>query len=180
MSLKPPAVLLCSGPAPGKRGLPEPRLEEAPACRAPPRTECPPDRLHDGGNLDLMRQVSFSPTEAGAASSSSASSSSPRQCGVRFGNVDVLYHDVRLDDSKLPSDGLAPIGLGQLQVCQRMAPAGVRASLECERRCRLRCCVARLAPESGRTERGQLALALRQAGAQIIARAHLSNLSRLD
>jgi len=47
--------------------------------------------------------------------SCSASSSSPRLCAVRFGDVDVLYHDVRLDDSKLPSDGLAPIGLGKLQ-----------------------------------------------------------------
>jgi len=46
--------------------------------------------------------------------SSSGSFSSPRQCGVRFGNVDVLRFETQIDDSKLPSDGLAPLGLGEL------------------------------------------------------------------
>ena len=38
-----------------------------------------------------------------------------RRWGVRFTNVTVLHHDLELDDSKLPSDGLAPIGLGALR-----------------------------------------------------------------
>ena len=35
--------------------------------------------------------------------------------GVRFSDVTLLHHEVELDGSKLPSDGLAPIGLGELQ-----------------------------------------------------------------
>ena len=38
-----------------------------------------------------------------------------RRRGVSFSNVTVLHHDISLDDSKLPSDGLAPIGLGALR-----------------------------------------------------------------
>ncbi|EOD31290.1 hypothetical protein EMIHUDRAFT_112905 [Emiliania huxleyi CCMP1516] len=56
--------------------------------------------------------------EAGSSSGTGAAggcSPMPRVCGVRFGSVDVLYHSVHLDDSKLPSDGLAPLGLGELQ-----------------------------------------------------------------
>ena len=56
--------------------------------------------------------------EAGSSSGTGANggcSPMPRVCGVRFGSVDVLYHSVHLDDSKLPSDGLAPLGLGELQ-----------------------------------------------------------------
>jgi len=34
---------------------------------------------------------------------------------VRFAGVTLLHHDMELDGSKLPSDGLAPIGLGALQ-----------------------------------------------------------------
>jgi hypothetical protein len=54
----------------------------------------------------------------------SASASSPqyavpepaqRRRGVSFSNVTVLHHEISLDDSKLPSDGLAPIGLGALK-----------------------------------------------------------------
>lgn len=47
--------------------------------------------------------------------STDCASVAPRQCCVRFGEVQVLHHQVLLDDSKLPSDGLAPLGLGQLQ-----------------------------------------------------------------
>ncbi|EOD40998.1 hypothetical protein EMIHUDRAFT_108187 [Emiliania huxleyi CCMP1516] len=56
--------------------------------------------------------------EVGSSSGTGAAggcSPMPRVCGVRFGSVDVLYHSVHLDDSKLPSDGLAPLGLGELQ-----------------------------------------------------------------
>ena len=35
--------------------------------------------------------------------------------GVRFSDVTLLHYEVELDGSKLPSDGLAPIGLGELQ-----------------------------------------------------------------
>ena len=38
-----------------------------------------------------------------------------RRRGVSFSNVTVLHHEISLDDSKLPSDGLAPIGLGALR-----------------------------------------------------------------
>ena len=38
-----------------------------------------------------------------------------RRCGVHFGGVQVFHHRLSLDDSKLPSDGLAPVGLGPLQ-----------------------------------------------------------------
>jgi hypothetical protein len=38
-----------------------------------------------------------------------------RQCRVRFDTVQLYEHAVTLDGSKLPSDGLAPIGLGVLE-----------------------------------------------------------------
>lgn len=39
----------------------------------------------------------------------------PRQFRVRFDTVQVLHHALSLDGSKLPSDGLAPLGLGVLR-----------------------------------------------------------------
>ena len=33
---------------------------------------------------------------------------------ISFGNVTVFHHERTLDDSKLPSDGMAPLGLGAL------------------------------------------------------------------
>lgn len=162
MSLQAPVVArrLCPGPATGRKAPSEPvdAVLGVPGCRAPPPIGRPPERLR---NVALMMQGSYSPTETGAASSSSASSSSPRLCGVRFGNVDVLYHHVRLDDSKLPSDGLAPIGLGDLQVCRRM-PA-----TECEPRFMLDSVHVRLALASSPIERGGSRLALRQSRALI-------------
>ena len=44
-----------------------------------------------------------------------AASQTRRRKTVRFGDVQVLYHEALLDDSKLPSDGLAPVGLGVLK-----------------------------------------------------------------
>ncbi|KAL3896276.1 MAG: hypothetical protein SGPRY_013309 [Prymnesium sp.] len=49
------------------------------------------------------------PTWCAAAQSGSVACSARRK-GVRFGDVQVLHHEVGLDDSKLPSDGLAPVG----------------------------------------------------------------------
>merc|ERR1712087_730689 len=51
------------------------------------------------------------------ASASASSNSAPRRKrgSVRFSDVQVLVHEVQLDESKLPSDGAAPLGLGTLQ-----------------------------------------------------------------
>ena len=64
-----------------------------------------------------------SPEMPSAPSSLDASPANPnqspgaaaRRCGVHFGGVQVFHHRLSLDDSKLPSDGLAPVGLGPLQ-----------------------------------------------------------------
>lgn len=40
----------------------------------------------------------------------------PRRLQVTFGEVKVLHHTLVCDDSKLPSDGLAPVGLGDLEL----------------------------------------------------------------
>jgi len=47
-------------------------------------------------------------------SSSSKGVRQRRRGSVRFGAVQVLTHAAQLDESKLPSDGAAPLGLGQL------------------------------------------------------------------
>lgn len=53
----------------------------------------------------------------------SASRGAPRRGrgAVRFGKIQVLEHEVELDDSKLPSDGAAPLGLGQLISTEHMS-----------------------------------------------------------
>ena len=50
-----------------------------------------------------------------------------RRKGVRFGDVQVLHHDVRLDGSKMPSDGLAPVGVSRRQLGS-VRRAAVRSS----------------------------------------------------
>jgi len=44
-----------------------------------------------------------------------ASSPNSKRKSVLFGYVQVLHHESCLDGSKLPSDGIAPVGLGRLQ-----------------------------------------------------------------
>ena len=82
------------------------------------------ERAADGGDARLMattRATSACPATACAQPRA-------RQCGVQFGDVQVLHHAIGLDDSKLPSDGLAPIGLGRLQCREEVRRA--RASFE--------------------------------------------------
>lgn len=78
--------------------------------------------MHNRSNLKRGHAESFrvqlGTGEAGGSTSTALSpvqQVSPRQCQVRFGSVEMLHHSISLDDSKLPSDGLAPVGLGELQ-----------------------------------------------------------------
>lgn len=65
-----------------------------------------------GASIDDLRRFL---THKNLATARSPPDHSPRVSRVSFGAVQVLHHAVSLDESKLPSDGLAPMGLGALQ-----------------------------------------------------------------
>ena len=66
---------------------------------------------------ECMEEFYSDDAQESASSPECASVPEPakRRRGVSFSNVTVLHHELSLDDSKLPSDGLAPIGLGALR-----------------------------------------------------------------
>mmetsp|Transcript_9640 Transcript_9640/g.21140 ORF Transcript_9640/g.21140 Transcript_9640/m.21140 type:complete len:457 (-) Transcript_9640:642-2012(-) len=92
---------------------PEPRL---PTVQAEPRVasdadaDCDADALPHATTAVASASADVSSTAASELSSSRAH----RRPSVAFGYVQVLHHTALLDNSKLPSDGLAPLGLGQL------------------------------------------------------------------
>lgn len=64
---------------------------------------------------EFMEEFFSEDAQEGTSPQSAALEPAQRRRGVSFTNVTVLHHEISLDDSKLPSDGLAPIGLGALR-----------------------------------------------------------------
>ena len=74
--------------------------------------ECVP-RLADDESVE--ESCSDDAQESAASRQCAVPERAKRRRGVSFSHVTVLHHEISLDDSKLPSDGLAPIGLGALR-----------------------------------------------------------------
>ena len=96
-----------------------------------------------GIELDATRVEASLPCKSAADPSEAVNVKAVRSGGthtvpstqrVRFGVVQVLYHTIGLDGSKLPSDGLAPIGLGMLVHAEAHALDVFEAERETTRR----------------------------------------------
>ena len=74
--------------------------------------ECVPRVADDDGVED---SCSDDAQESASSPQCAVPARTKRRRGVSFSHVTVLHHEISLDDSKLPSDGLAPIGLGALR-----------------------------------------------------------------
>lgn len=74
--------------------------------------ECVP-RLADDESVE--ESCSDDAQESASSRQCAVPERTKRRRGVSFSHVTVLHHEISLDDSKLPSDGLAPIGLGALR-----------------------------------------------------------------
>ena len=120
----------CSSPGGGDSidDVMSPDLSAVYSPSKPPWTSCLPEcvprvAVHEWlEELDsdgALSSVSSPQCDGAQESASSPQCAVPepaqRRRGVCFSNVTVLHHEISLDDSKLPSDGLAPIGLGALR-----------------------------------------------------------------